>query len=87
MTTTFNAVRRIWTRHRLTPQERANLQLAYSPLAVVSASLGHIHRGSSAVRQSLPRTVDSQCVDIRNSFEANTLRPPTRAGEAYWCKR
>ncbi|SIM84684.1 Uncharacterised protein [Mycobacteroides abscessus subsp. abscessus] len=40
MTTTFNAVRRIWTRHRLTPQERANLQLAYSPLAVVSASLG-----------------------------------------------
>ncbi|AMU31382.1 Uncharacterised protein [Mycobacteroides abscessus] len=40
MTTTFNAVRRIWIRHRLTPQERANLQLAYSPLAVVSASLG-----------------------------------------------
>ncbi|MBE5460026.1 hypothetical protein [Mycobacteroides abscessus] len=40
MTTTFNPVRRIWIRHRLTPQERANLQLAYSPLAVVSASLG-----------------------------------------------
>ena len=40
MNTTFNAVRRLWTRNRLTPQERANLQLAYSPLAGVSASLG-----------------------------------------------
>ncbi|WP_166548254.1 MULTISPECIES: hypothetical protein [unclassified Mycobacteroides] len=40
MNTTFHAVRRMWARHRLTPQERANLQLSYSPLAVVSASLG-----------------------------------------------
>lgn len=41
----INTVQKFWARHRLTPQERANLQLAYSPLAVVSASLGaHPHR-------------------------------------------
>ncbi|OHT87771.1 hypothetical protein [Mycobacteroides saopaulense] len=40
MTLTIGAVRRYWDRRRLTPQERANMQLSYSPLAVVSASLG-----------------------------------------------
>ncbi|WP_255455888.1 MULTISPECIES: hypothetical protein [unclassified Mycobacteroides] len=36
----FRALRRFWDRRQLTPQERANMQLTYSPLAVVSASLG-----------------------------------------------
>ncbi|MBB4854612.1 hypothetical protein HNP40_001999 [Mycobacteroides chelonae] len=40
MTFTIGAVRRYWDRRRLTPQERANMQLAHSPLAVISASLG-----------------------------------------------
>ncbi|MGH3726929.1 MAG: hypothetical protein ACRDUS_22720 [Mycobacterium sp.] len=40
MNTTFQALHRVWTRRRLTPQERFNLQMAYSPLAVISASLG-----------------------------------------------
>ncbi|WP_269087571.1 hypothetical protein [Mycobacteroides franklinii] len=36
----IRALRRFWERRRLTPQERANMQLALSPLAVISASLG-----------------------------------------------
>lgn len=40
MTLAIGAVRRFWDRHRLTPQERANMQLSCSPLAVISASLG-----------------------------------------------
>lgn len=40
MSFTISALRRFWDRRRLTPQERANMQLSYSPLAVVSASLG-----------------------------------------------
>ncbi|TDZ90853.1 hypothetical protein [Mycobacteroides salmoniphilum] len=36
----IRALRRFWERHQLTPQERANMRLAHSPLAVISASLG-----------------------------------------------
>ncbi len=37
-------VRRVSVRARLTPQERHNLQMSYTPLAVISASLGaHPH--------------------------------------------
>ncbi|MDO2970787.1 hypothetical protein [Mycobacteroides abscessus] len=36
----IRALRLFWERRRLTPQERANMQLALSPLAVISASLG-----------------------------------------------
>lgn len=34
------AIRRLRARTHLTPQERHNLQLAHTPLAVISASLG-----------------------------------------------
>ncbi|WP_272936918.1 hypothetical protein [Mycobacteroides chelonae] len=36
----IRALRLFLERHRLTPQERANMQLSHSPLAVISASLG-----------------------------------------------
>jgi hypothetical protein len=34
------SARRVWARYQLTPQERHNLRLSHTPVAVVTASLG-----------------------------------------------